>query len=151
MLLIIIMLLWCDSNFQILGNETHRHAGAERVAVTLRAPIGWRHPTMGDSDVLALLPAPLGELEPVEQVGEGAGTVAGVAQILAGVPGGGCGRHGWGLLDVTGWYGCGSLLRAHIPTKQVSAAPSTVVSKVTGMNAGQLKNGLPLASAVSRM
>ena len=43
----------------------------------------------------------------------------------------------------TGWYGCGSLFSAHMPTKQVSAAPSTVVSNVTGMNCGQLWNGRP--------
>ena len=30
-----------------------------------------------------------------------------------------------------------------MPTKAVSAAPSTVVSNVTGMNCGQLWNGRP--------
>ena len=30
-----------------------------------------------------------------------------------------------------------------MPTKQVSAAPSTVVSNVTGMNCGQLLSGRP--------
>ena len=33
----------------------------------------------------------------------------------------------------TGWYGIGSLFSAHMPTNAHSAAPSTVVSKVTGM------------------
>jgi hypothetical protein len=43
----------------------------------------------------------------------------------------------------TGWYGSGRLFKASIPKTAASAAPSTVVSNVIGMNIGQLWRGLP--------
>src|SRR5262245_50414485 len=43
----------------------------------------------------------------------------------------------------TGWYGMGSPFSASSPRTVTSAAPSTVHSKVIGMNDGQLLNGRP--------
>src|SRR5262245_46657550 len=43
----------------------------------------------------------------------------------------------------TGWYGMGSPLSASMPKTATSAAPSTVHSKVIGMNDGQLFSGRP--------
>src|SRR5262249_5836440 len=43
----------------------------------------------------------------------------------------------------TGWYGMGRPFSASKPKTVTSAAPSTVHSKVIGMNAGQLLNGRP--------
>ena len=43
----------------------------------------------------------------------------------------------------TGWYGIGSPLSASMPNTAPSAANRTVISKVTGMNDGQLLSGRP--------
>src|SRR5258706_12347139 len=43
----------------------------------------------------------------------------------------------------TGWCGWGSLFKASIPKTAGGAAPRTVSSKGTGMNAGQLLSGRP--------
>ena len=47
----------------------------------------------------------------------------------------------------TGWYGIGRPFSASMPSTAESAAARIVHSKMTGMNAGKLKNGLPPTSS----